>query len=208
MRKHLVLLEWHPSVSHKPNMAPKGSKGKATDRSTDWSEYEWDQRGYWISTRLDKYGEKEYDYRYPEVAQTSQEQQNTPRSPGPNVLNTTDYKYATTKSSSDTSYGSYGSEINSSYITSSYGKAPLYDIAPTSYAPGTTQPLNEYVSSDTESVATETPIRSPLYVSQPKYSSTPQTHQTTEPGDMTNAFANINLAGPSTTTEQGILLRL
>jgi hypothetical protein len=62
-------------------MAPKG---KFPGCSTAWSAYEWDQRVFWISSRVDVFGEREYDYRYPE---TPTQQQNTPRSPGPTVLN-------------------------------------------------------------------------------------------------------------------------
>ena len=183
-------------------MAPRGSKGKAIDMSTAWSEFEWDERGYWIASRLDASGEREYDYRYPEV-QTPQNQQNTPRSPGPNVLNNTDNYYPPILSTTDTSYGAYSVATNASYITSSdsvsrYGKAPGYNVDLTSHGSGTLQALSEYVPSDTESEATvrnATPTSNPSYVS---YSTVPQAYPTTTAtADVTQAFGGMALAGPS-----------
>jgi hypothetical protein len=71
-------------------MAPpnKGSKGKAIDMSTPWSEFFWDDRGYWISSRHGPSGGLEYDYRNSKRAQTSGL---TPRAPGPNVIKGIDY---------------------------------------------------------------------------------------------------------------------
>jgi hypothetical protein len=54
----------------------KSSKGKDVDQSTPWSEYVWDDRGYWISTRIGPTGEREYTYRDPEPQNTEA----TPRS--------------------------------------------------------------------------------------------------------------------------------
>jgi hypothetical protein len=41
-------------------------KEKEIDRSSPWSEYEWDARGFWVSSRSDHNGAVEYHYRYPE----------------------------------------------------------------------------------------------------------------------------------------------
>jgi hypothetical protein len=65
-------------------MAPKG---KAIDRSSPWSEYVWDDRGYWYASRYGPTGDVEYDYRSPETTtQTAEQEQATPRTPGENVL--------------------------------------------------------------------------------------------------------------------------
>jgi hypothetical protein len=41
-------------------------KGKALDRSGPWSEYNWDARGFYISSRYGPTGKIEYNYRYPD----------------------------------------------------------------------------------------------------------------------------------------------
>jgi hypothetical protein len=65
-------------------MAPKG---KAIDRSSSWSDFTWDERGYWYASRYGPTGEVEYDYRYPETTtQTEEQEQATPRTPGENIL--------------------------------------------------------------------------------------------------------------------------
>jgi hypothetical protein len=187
-------------------MAPRGSKGKATDRSTAWSDFEWDERGYWIASRLDASGKTEYDYRYPEGAQTPENRQNTPRSPGPNVINNTDIYYAPITSTTDTSYGAYSAETNASYITSSesvsgYGKVPGYNVDPTSHAGGALQALSEYVPSDTESEATvrhATPTGNPPYAPKLSYSTVPQAYPTTiATAEVMQAFDGMAIAGPS-----------
>jgi len=69
---------WLPNAILKPTMTSrsKSSKGKGVDQSTPWSEYVWDDRGYWISTRTGPTGEQEYTYRDPEPQTTEA----TPRS--------------------------------------------------------------------------------------------------------------------------------
>ena len=71
-------------------MAPpnKGSKGKAIDMLTPWSEFFWDERGYWVSSRRGPSGELEYDYRYSKPAQTPGL---TPLTPGLNAFKGIDY---------------------------------------------------------------------------------------------------------------------
>lgn len=54
----------------------KSSKGKDVDQSTPWSEYVWDDHGYWMSTRIGPTGEREYTYRDAEPQNTEA----TPRS--------------------------------------------------------------------------------------------------------------------------------
>ena len=85
-------------------MAPKDRKGKTADRSTKWSKETWDERGFWFSTRVNSAGEILYDYRYPEVAQTSEQQHTTPRSPGPNILTSSDLYYSPSGSPSGPTY--------------------------------------------------------------------------------------------------------
>jgi hypothetical protein len=51
-------------------------KGKGIDRSTLWSEFAWDERGYWFSTRYNSSGELEYERAYPK---NTSEPESTPR---------------------------------------------------------------------------------------------------------------------------------
>jgi len=107
-------------------MAPKkGSKGKSIDKSTDWSEFIWDDRGYWFSSRLDSSGQPEYDYRYPDAPQTAQQQQTIPRSPGPNVVSSGGIYDSSVVSGGDSTYPGQG---NVTYPASSISTAgsPVY----------------------------------------------------------------------------------
>ena len=90
------------------------SKGKATDMSTDWLSYERDdQQEYWVSCRLDEYGEWQYQYRCAEPAQSSLgDQQVVPRTPGQNyITDTTSYRGV---------YEGYGIEQSDLYTTSTH----------------------------------------------------------------------------------------
>jgi hypothetical protein len=51
-------------------------KGKSIDRSTPWSEYIWNEQGYWFRTRNRPSGELEYEREYP---QDTSEHNSTPR---------------------------------------------------------------------------------------------------------------------------------
>jgi hypothetical protein len=63
------------------------AKGKAVDKSSAWSEFSWDDRGYWYAHRYGPTGEVEYDYRYIETTtQTEEQEQATSRTPGENIL--------------------------------------------------------------------------------------------------------------------------
>jgi len=66
-------------------MPNESSKGKGVDRSSAWSQWTWDDRGYYYSSRYGPSGELVWAFRYPE-AKTPQQEQRTPRSPGENVF--------------------------------------------------------------------------------------------------------------------------
>lgn len=208
-----LLSQWCPNISSQPKMAPRGSKGKTPDRSTAWSTFDWDPRGFWVATRLDANGRVQYDYRYPEGAQAAQDQQNTPRSPGPNVFNTADIQYSTTTSTNDTDYGNYGyagSENNDVYITSndsvsSYAKVSEYDVPSTSTTGGTFRTMNDVSVSDPESVSTvrySTATTNPSYVVSPTYSIAPQPPEDTK-ACVTQSFGDLTITNTSTSLQQG-----
>ena len=103
MRKH-PLLEWSPYGPYQPNMTSSNQRPSrtSTDRSTEWSEYSWDEkRQKWATSRRNARGEKEYHYRDPEVTVTSQA----------NVV--------------PRSFGQHSSAINPSYSPPPSGNASL-----------------------------------------------------------------------------------
>lgn len=62
---------WGISVQYaKMSYTDSGSsKGKGQDRSTQWSGWDWDIRGFWVSSRFNSHGEVEYKYEYPQSQQ-------------------------------------------------------------------------------------------------------------------------------------------
>ena len=192
--------ECYPKVSSQPKMAPKG---KAIDKSTHWSAYQWDdRRKQWRSSRLNEQGHAEYDYRYPDTSQsTPPDQVAIPRFPGPNT-----FKDST---SSGTGNEAYGSEESFLYTTSiapvtRYQTGRGYDDVPNYYAEESFQARSELTSSDTESVGT---IRNPPSTSYATSSSYYTTSTTYQPGASTehvvNSFASMNINSSSEDSEQG-----
>jgi len=117
-------------------MAPK-DRGKSIDRSTAWSEFEWDQSGqFWWASRLGPSGATEYDYRYPETEQTHQQRQETPRFPGPDIITRDDPPYnAASSTGEETNYENSNYNVASvgSAETGVYQNTPNYEVATTKY---------------------------------------------------------------------------
>jgi hypothetical protein len=54
---------WSANAFSKPKMGPNKDKQKTVDRSTDWSQCEWDeQRQQWYRSRVNGQGKREYQY--------------------------------------------------------------------------------------------------------------------------------------------------
>ena len=114
----LLMVSKHMFVT---NMAPK-DRGKSIDRSTAWSDFVWDENGqFWWACRLGPSGQTEYDYRYPETEQTHQQKQETPRSPGPNIITGDDLQ--DNSSSGNAEETIYEVPENSDYNVASVGSA-------------------------------------------------------------------------------------
>jgi hypothetical protein len=60
------------------------SKGKEVDKSSAWSQWMWDDRGVYVSTRYGPSGQLEYDFRYPSTSTDSAIEREiaTPRTTG------------------------------------------------------------------------------------------------------------------------------
>ncbi len=72
-----------------------GRAGKSRDLSSAWSEFTWNEGGYWISSRYNESGKIEYTRRYPENTEPTTEQRaSTPRST-PDPTKTFGVSYAT-----------------------------------------------------------------------------------------------------------------
>lgn len=59
-------------------MSSRRRRGKTIDRSTTWSEWIWDARGYHYCYRLDESGEYEYRYSYPNDGEFAAEEGHVP----------------------------------------------------------------------------------------------------------------------------------
>ncbi|TVY85290.1 hypothetical protein LSUE1_G001296 [Lachnellula suecica] len=134
------------------------SKGKGVDKSTSWSEWTWDSRGYYYSSRYGSEGQLQYDYRYPESTQTSQQQQQTPRTPGDNVILNPGSAPPLSASNSG-SYGAQGGVYSGVSGTTILGSGtPSYQTRPTT---STYPPPDSYYTtssaSDSQSLASRAP---------------------------------------------------
>lgn len=120
------------------------SKGKNVDKSTAWSEWKWDgelQR-HW-SWRYGPSGELEYEYR---PSQTTQQQQETPRSTGDNVmLSSTPSAFSTTQGSGNAGTQLYTGQASTTmaalaqkYQTSAPTNSDSYYTTTTTTTPSTT----------------------------------------------------------------------
>jgi hypothetical protein len=49
------------------------SQGSGKGLSTEWSAWDWDTRGYWVSSRRNSQGRVEHKYEYPQNAQATRE---------------------------------------------------------------------------------------------------------------------------------------
>jgi hypothetical protein len=140
-------------------MASSHRHGKERDRSTPWSAWTWDPRGYYFASRYGPSGDIEYDYRYPD----SGRDQTVPRTPaqGPIAITTSSYQ-----ASSDTpAVNSYSSDTANSYTTSTPAPADatIYSVPATgenlvsSYRDSSnTATVNNYPSETDNSYSTST----------------------------------------------------
>ncbi|TVY30732.1 hypothetical protein LHYA1_G000398 [Lachnellula hyalina] len=191
------------------------NKGKAVDKSTPWSEWCWDTRGYYYSSRHGPTGVREYSYRYPELTTTQQQQQQTPRTPGENFVLSTGS--ATPLSSSGPSGDSYASReasysgaarTNSSTETSgasSYQNPPTSKYGLDSYYTTTstsvTQPSGSTASNTSYSSnhGSLNPYEPSVTTAKLEYATSSKTYDA-----VNSAFRGMSLNSPSSTVhEQG-----
>ncbi len=57
-----------------------GKKGKSKDLSTPWSEFAWDERGFFFASRYNESGDLEYIYKGENAEPTPEQRASTPRS--------------------------------------------------------------------------------------------------------------------------------
>ena len=188
MCKH-PLLEWYLNTSSLPNMAHRDRKGKTVDRSTrstGWSELIWDDRGFWFKSRTNSAGETEYDYRYPEGAQTPEQQQTTPRFPGPNIITSPNTYYSPLESPSGSTY--------TTQINSTYTATPATPATPATTLPYDNNP--EYPHADTSAYNTTYYATASVTSTQHTAQSTPQdpVHPSTRPESSSSNASTVRSA--------------
>jgi hypothetical protein len=152
-------------------MAPK-DRGKSIDRSTAWSEFEWDEsRQFWWSSRLGPSGQAEYDYRYPETPQTHQERQETPRSPGPNLITGDVQQYNVASGTVEET--NYEVPENSDFNVASVGSAGTSLYQDTNYKVTNTKYYTPSISGDFQGSTTSSSLGNNLSSPLSKAYSTP-----------------------------------
>lgn len=132
------------------------SKGKGVDKSTPWSDWVWDSRRQcFYSSRYDPRGNVEYSYKSPDTSQQNQNLQETPRTPGENIVLSTSNTPTFLSSASSGGYTTQESpyfgvagRASSSVGTPSYQNQPT-----TNYATSEAYTTNASVDSQTPDVS-------------------------------------------------------
>ncbi|TVY13980.1 hypothetical protein LARI1_G008742 [Lachnellula arida] len=201
------------------------NKGKAVDKSTPWSEWCWDARGYYYSSRSGPTGVLEYSYKYPDST-TPQQQQQTPRTPGENLLLSTvsatppssvpsGESYASREASysgaarTNSSIGTSGASSYQSLPSSNYGLDSYYTTATTT----STQPSSSMTSntsyssqfnrppSSSSNYGSLNPYEPSVTTTKLEYATSSKNYDTSGVG---SAFRGMSLSSPSSTIhEQG-----
>jgi hypothetical protein len=197
-------------------MAPK-DRGKSIDRSTAWSEFEWNESGrFWWASRLGPSGESEYDYRYPETEQTHQQKQETPRSPGPNLITSDVQQYSTaSETTEETNYevpepssfnvASVGSAGTSIYQDTSNYKVTNYYTPSTSgdfQGPTTSPSLENNYSNPLSKTHSSGSSRSSPASPRTNYALSDKEHDTS--GEITRTMGGLTFSTQPTIPEQGL----
>jgi hypothetical protein len=195
-------------------MAPK-DRGKSIDRSTAWSEFVWDESGqFWWSSRLGPSGQTEYDYRYPETEQTLQQKQETPRSPGPNIITSDEPQYnAASETAEETNYdvsedSNYNMARGGSAGTSLYQSTPNYQVTTAKYyIPSTSGDFQGSATSSSfgNSFLSKTTSSTGSFDS---YGSSPTSgvpdKEYDASGEITRSMRSLTFSPPPTIQEQGL----
>ncbi|KAG4435148.1 hypothetical protein IFR05_009380 [Cadophora sp. M221] len=120
-------------------MASYNAPINSTDNSSPWSDYTWDSRGFWVSSRRGPSGNLEYDYKYSETtAQTPRQEQATPRTPDADyIVQPQSLKYSY-EASTASNYPSRAAQVQARYTTNPGGAGPSQDtqsyrVRPQSY---------------------------------------------------------------------------
>ncbi|KAL5322342.1 hypothetical protein ACEPPN_010315 [Leptodophora sp. 'Broadleaf-Isolate-01'] len=120
-------------------MASYNASSKSTDNSSPWSDWSWDARGFWVSSRRDPSGALEYDYKYSETtAQTPRQEQATPRTPDADYITQPESLKFSYEASTGNNYPSQVAQVQERYTTNPGGAVPpqdtqSYRVRPKSY---------------------------------------------------------------------------
>jgi hypothetical protein len=207
---------------------PNGSsKGKGVDKSSSWSQWQWDDRGFYVASRYGPSGSLEYDYRYPNTQQTPQQEQQTPRTPGESVI--IDSGSAVPPSSGGTGGRGYAAQegnysgtterASANTVTSGYNSRPAtsytssdayYTIAAAagSQSSSSTAANISYSPQGTRSASSASNTGSfnsfPSPVASPKSDYVSSSKSYDVPSDVTASFGGMTISNvPSTIREQG-----
>lgn len=186
------------------------SKGKNVDKSTVWSEWEWDNKlqRHW-SWRYGPSGELEYEYR---PSQTTQQQQETPRSTGDNVmLSNTTSNVSTTQGSGNTQlYTGQASTtiaaLSQKYQTSAPTNSDSYYTTATSAttsSPGGYGARTGGISYSTQPVLFSSGSSSSAANTYGSSTSNYATNEYDDTNDVTSTFSGMSLNRQPTIPERG-----
>ncbi|KAH7416791.1 hypothetical protein BKA64DRAFT_277134 [Cadophora sp. MPI-SDFR-AT-0126] len=139
-----------------PKMASYNTSSNSTDSTSSWSDWSWDSRGFWVSSRYGPSGDLEYDYKYSEPpAQTSKQDQSTPRTPDADYIKQPDRLNFSYESYDGGGYAAQGGPVHARYTTNSSNSipsqgAPSYRQTPSSYGKVDSSFDNSSVSVNTQ----------------------------------------------------------
>ncbi|KAK0118618.1 hypothetical protein ONS95_007502 [Cadophora gregata] len=129
-------------------MASYNAPSSSTDKSSSWSDWTWDQRGFWVSSRYGPSGTVEYDYKFSETPQTSKQDQATPRTADTDYIKHPENLNFSYESFDAGSYATPEDQVQARYTTNFSSSiqsqsASSYRHTPSSYA----KDDNEYATS-------------------------------------------------------------
>lgn len=169
-------------------MASYNASSSSPDNSSPWSDWSWDSRGFWVSSRYGPSGSLEYSYKYSETpAQTSKQDQATPRTPDADYIKqpeSLDFSY---QGVDGVSYATQGCQVQARYTPSSSG--PISSQSSTNYPPT----ISSYGKSDGSYTTSSIPVSNQVWTASGDSNPTSQHGQTYGAADVADRLTSLNI---------------
>lgn len=169
-------------------MASYNASRSSTDNSSPWSNWSWDSRGFWVSSRYGPSGSLEYSYDYSETpAQTSKQDQATPRTPNTDYIKQPESLNFSYQGVDGASYATQGGQVQARYPASSSGL--ISSQSSTNYPPT----VSSYGRSDGGYTTSTVPISSQVWTASGDSNATSQHGQTYGAADVADRLTSLNI---------------